>query len=424
MTAAASPHATTALVLTGGGARAAYQVGVLQAIAGLRTACGHAHESAPFAIYSGTSAGAINAAALASGADHFDHAVRRIARVWAHFHAAQVYHADSLHVMRRGAHWLTLLSVGWALARWRRVHPHSLLNNAPLAQLLERLVPVQRVPHLIRTGHLSALAVTASSYNSGQHVAFFDAGDAQEPWARSLRKSARGPITHQHLLASSAIPLVFPAASLPIDGHTEYFGDGSMRQTAPLAPAIHLGAERLMVVGTSRAHEPPPPCPAGTQQPYPALAQVAGHALSNIFVDALSSDIEHLQHINEVLALLAPEERARSPLRPLELLVCVPSQRLDEIASRHLCDLPLSIRALLGALGVRPVQSGVSHDGNGRNGGNGNNGALVSYLLFERAYTRELMALGRSDTLARRGEICAFFGWHDRGDPVRLACYA
>ena len=407
--------ATTALVLTGGGARAAYQVGVLQAIAGLRAACGQGHAAAPFGIFSGTSAGAINAAALASGADHFDHAVRRIARVWAHFHAQQVYHADSLHVMRRGAHWLTLLSLGWALARWRHVHPHSLLDNAPLAQLLQRLVPVQRVPQLIRTGHLRALAVTASSYNSGQHVAFIDAGDAQAPWSRSLRKSARGPLTHQHLLASSAIPLVFPAAPLPIDGHTEYFGDGSMRQTAPLAPAIHLGAERLLVVGTSRAHEPPAPRPAGTRQPYPALAQVAGHALSNIFLDALSADIEHLQHINQLLALLTPEERARSPLRPLQLLVFVPSQSLDDIAARHLCDLPRSMRALLGALGVKASPTGQ---------GNGGNGALVSYLLFERGYTRELMALGRSDALARRSELCAFFGWRDAGNPLRLTCYA
>ncbi len=410
-TPAASPHAATALVLTGGGARAAYQVGVLQAIAAVRAACGERRGPAPFAILTGTSAGAINAAALASGADRFDHTVRRIARVWASFHAGQVYHADWLNVMRQGARWLTLLSLGWALTRWRRTHPHSLLNNAPLAQLLTQLVPLQRVPHLIRAGHLRALAVTASSYNSGQHVAFFDAGDAQRPWAHSLRKSARGPITHTHLLASSAIPLVFPAAPLSIDGHMEYFGDGSMRQTAPLAPAIHLGAQRLMVVGTSRSYEPPPPCAVGTQQPYPPLAVVAGHALSNIFLDALATDIEHVGHINRILTLLTPEERSRSPLRPLELLVLVPSQSLDEVAARHVCDLPRTIRALLSALGVQA------------DGRDGSDGALASYLLFERGYTRALMALGRSDTLARRSEICAFFGWHDRGNPVRLPCY-
>ncbi|MBS0506779.1 MAG: patatin-like phospholipase family protein [Proteobacteria bacterium] len=409
------PHARpadtdTALVLTGGGARAAYQVGVLQAIAALRAACGQAQGPAPFAILTGTSAGAINAAALACGADHFDHAVRRIARVWAHFHVQQVYHADSLRVMQRGAHWLTLLSLGWALARWRRVHPHSLLDNAPLAQLLEKLVPLQRVPHLIRAGHLRALAVTASSYNSGLHVAFFDAGDAQAPWVHSLRKSARGPITQAHLLASSAIPLVFPATPLPIDGHIEFFGDGSMRETSPLAPAIHLGARRLLVVGTSGAHEATAALPPGTQQPYPSLATVAGHALSNIFLDALAVDINHIQHINRALSLMTPEQRDRSPMHPLELLVFAPSRSLDDEAARHVGELPRSMRVLLSTLGVQANRPG--------------DGALASYLMFERGYTRRLMALGRSDAQARRAELCAFFGWRDTGNALRLACYA
>lgn len=405
--ATAPSQATTALVLTGGGARAAYQVGVLQAIVALRAACGERHGAPPFSILTGTSAGAINAAALACGADRFDHAVHRIARVWANFHAEHIYHADSLNVMKRGAHWLTVLSMGWAFTRWRRLHPHSLLDNAPLGRLLETLVPLQRVPQLIRAGHLRALAVTASSYTSGQHVAFFDAGDAQQPWAHSLRKSARGPITHDHLLASSAIPLLFPAAPLTIDGHTEHFGDGSMRQTAPLAPAIHLGAQRLLVVGTSRTYEPPPAMTPGAVQEYPALALVAGHALSNIFLDALSADIEHVEHINKVLSLLTPEERNRSTLRPLDLLVLAPSRSLDEEAARHVGDLPLAIRTLLGALGVQTETPDAA------------NGALASYLLFERSYTRALMDMGRSDTLARRSGICAFFGWHDSGNPVR-----
>ena len=399
--------AHTGLVLMGGGARAAYQVGVLQAIADLRLACGERRGPGPFGILTGTSAGAINAAALACGADQFDRTVRRLARVWTQFHARQVYRADSLSVMRSGARWLTLLSLGWAFTRWSRMRPHSLLDNAPLAQLLDQLVPLARVPRLIRAGHLRALAVTASSYSSGQHVAFFDAGDAQEPWVRSLRKSARGPITRNHLLASSAIPFMFPAAPLAIDGHTEYFGDGSMRQTAPLAPAIHLGARRLLVVGTSRTYEPPRPCMAGTQQPYPALAQVAGHTLSNIFLDALSVDIERAQRINQTLALIPPEARSHSPLRPLELLVFAPSRNLDEMAARHVCDLPGTIRTLLSALGVRADRPDAG------------TGALASYLLFERGYTRELMALGHGDALARRSEICAFFGWQDHGNPVR-----
>lgn len=220
------------LVLTGGGARAAYQVGVLEAISDLRMACGAGREPNPFPIITGTSAGAINAAALACGADQFDRAVRRIARVWRNFHAQQVYRADSLSVMRSGAGWLTLMSLGWLLARWRRMRPRSLLDNTPLTGLLTQLVPLVRLPRLIRQGHLQALAITASSYSSGEHVTFFEAAQSQQPWVRSQRKATRDRITHDHLLASSAIPFVFPATALGIDGHTEYFGDGSMRQSA------------------------------------------------------------------------------------------------------------------------------------------------------------------------------------------------
>ena len=219
----------TGLLLTGGGARAAYQVGVLEAIADLRNACGAGHEPNPFPIITGTSAGAINAAALACGADHFDRAVRRIARVWRQFHAHQVYGADSLSVMRSGARWLTLVSMGWALARWRRMRPRSLLDNTPLEKLLVKMVPLVRLPRLIRKGHLTALAVTASSYSSGEHVTFFEAATPVKPWVRSQRKAASDRITHEHLLASSAIPFIFPAKGIEVDGHTEYFGDGSMR---------------------------------------------------------------------------------------------------------------------------------------------------------------------------------------------------
>ncbi|KAB2896287.1 MAG: patatin-like phospholipase family protein, partial [Burkholderiaceae bacterium] len=379
-------------------------VGVLEAIAQLRRLCGQARGPNPFPIIAGTSAGAINGAALACGADHFERAVRRIARAWSHAHAGQIYRADSLGVMQSGARWLTLLSLGWALARWQRTRPHSLLNNAPLEQLLCRLVPLVRLPMLIRQGHLRALAITASSYSSGEHVTFFEAGTSVPIWTRSQRKAARDRITPEHLLASSAIPFIFPAQAVDIEGHTEYFGDGSMRQSAPLAPAIHLGAERILVVGAGRMHEPADEAPPTAT--YPTLAQIAGHALSNIFLDALSVDVERAQRINQTLSLIPPDVRARSSLRPVELLVIAPSQRLDAVAARHVTDLPVTVRTLLGALGVTSNAQDVR------------GAALASYLLFEQGYTRELMALGRADALARRADVCRFFGWDDPGTPL------
>jgi NTE family protein len=395
------------LLLTGGGARAAYQVGVLEAIADLRQACGAGDEPNPFPIITGTSAGAINAAALACGADNFDRAVRRIARVWRDFHAQQVYRADSLSVLRSGARWLSLLSLGWALARWRRMRPRSLLDNSPLEKLLVRLVPLVRLPRLLKKGHLTALAVTASSYSSGEHVTFFETNAPLQPWVRSQRKAARDRITHEHLLASSAIPFVFPAKPISMGDHMEYFGDGSMRQSAPIAPAIHLGAERILVVGAGRMHEPKGDASANPTPTYPSLAQIAGHALSNIFLDALSVDVERVQRVNQTLSLIPPEVRAKSALRPIELLVIAPSQRLDAVAARHVGNLPTPVRAMLGALGVTSNMADVR------------GAALASYLLFESGYTRELMALGRDDTLAMRTEVCQFFGWTDTGAEVQ-----
>ena len=247
----------TGLILSGGGARAAYQVGVLEAIADIRKACGALHQPNPFPIITGTSAGAINASALACGADDFDASVRRIVEVWKNIHAEQVYRADSLSMLRSGATLMTLLSLGWLIAKWRHMKPRSLLNNAPALDLLKRIAPLERLPELIRQGHLQALAVTASSYTSGEHITFFDGEPRLLPWVRSRRRSVRDGITYEHLLASSAIPFVFPAMALQIDGNSEYFGDGSMRQSAPGAkslcrpssPASSTGCRSRSVMG-------------------------------------------------------------------------------------------------------------------------------------------------------------------------------
>jgi NTE family protein len=389
----------TALVLSGGGARAAYQVGVLLALSGLhRVALGkRSIRHNPFGVICGTSAGAINALALASQADRFAAAVEQIAQIWRGFSAAQVYRADSLGVIRTGAQWLTMLSVGWVIARWRRARPRSLLDNSPLADLLLRLVDVDRLPQMLAQGHLHAASVTASSYTTGEHVTFYDSAADITPWQRSQRIAVRGPLDHTHLLASSAIPFVFPAASLLVQGQRGWFGDGSMRQTAPLSAAVHLGAQRLFIVGVGRLHEP-----AGRvieAGPYPTLAQIAGHAMSSIFLDALAVDIERLQRINRTLGLLSPQARAESELRPVQALVISPSQRLDDIAARHIGALPAPVRALLRGVGV------------GGQGEQARGAALASYLLFEAPFTQELMALGQADTLARRDEVLAFFGW-------------
>ena len=402
MSTAAQPIKVTGLVLTGGGARAAYQVGVLRAVAQIRRDC-DAPSANPFPVIAGTSAGAINAAALACRSDDFDAATAELCEVWENFHAEQVYRADSLGVIRTGARWLTMLSLGWVLARWRRMRPRSLLDNTPLAGLLERLVSVERLALMMKQGHLQALAVTASSYGSGLHVTFYEANRDIVPWTRSQRLAVRDTITVQHLLASSAIPFVFPAVSLAVEGASEYFGDGSMRQAAPISPAVHLGAERIFVVGAGRMHEPPGHR-AGSGE-YPNLAQIAGHALSSIFLDALAVDVERLQRINSTLALLPPSARAATNLRPIEVLVIAPSQRLDDIAAKHLHSLPPAVRALLGAMGV----SGRGHDAKGA--------ALASYLLFEAPYTRELLALGLADTMARRDDVVGFFGWERREAP-------
>jgi NTE family protein len=389
----------TALVLSGGGARAAYQVGVLRALARTRReALGPmARLRNPFGVICGTSAGAINAAALAANADRFEASVEVLAKVWQNFRTEQVYRSDSLGVIRTGAQWLTMVSVGWVIARWRRARPRSLLDNSPLAELLQQMVPLERLPMMFEQQHLQALAVTASSYTTGEHYTFFDAARPVQPWQRSQRVAVQSRLTQAHLLASSAIPFVFPATPLQVQGEPGWFGDGSMRQTAPLSPAVHLGAQRLLIIGAGRMQEPTGRTVASHD--YPNLAQIAGHAMASIFLDALAVDIERMRRINRTLALLPDSALADTQLRPLEALVISPSQRLDDIASRHLLALPAPVRALLRGVGV------------GGQGVQARGTALASYLLFEAPFTQELMALGEADTLARKDEVLRFFGW-------------
>ncbi|MFG6466814.1 patatin-like phospholipase family protein [Roseateles sp. BYS87W] len=398
----------TGLILTGGGARAAYQVGVLAAIAQLRRDAGV--QGNPFPVISGTSAGAINASALACHADDFDGAVDGLLHLWQGLHVDHIYRADAFEAVKSGARWLSMLSLGWALARWTRSRPRSLLDNDPLRSLLSRYLNMERIDAMLSDGHLRALALTGSSYTSGQHVTFFQTHHHVVPWLREQRMAVQARLTLSHLMASSAIPFIFPAELLDLEGMTEWFGDGSMRQSAPISPAVHLGSERVLVIGAGRMKEPEGRR-TGATDVHPSMAQIAGHALSNIFLDALAVDVERLRRINRTLALLPPEARASTALRPIDLLVIAPSRRLDDLASEHQSSLPQSVRAMLRAFGV-------SGQGKAMSGS-----ALVSYLLFEPSFIGELIHLGMSDTLAKRAEVQRFFGWPARApqmDPALL----
>lgn len=381
----------TGLILTGGGARAAYQVGVLQAVSSILTEAGWAPERNPFDIICGTSAGAINATALACRADNFGESIQRLLQVWEHFEVEQVYRADSLGVFRSGAKWLSLLSFGWLLRKWHAHPPNSLLDNTPLVTLLHRLLDLPRLDKALANGALHALAVTASSYTAGHHITFYQTAADIPPWRRMQRFALQDQIGIEHLLASSAIPLIFPATPIYCDGRREYFGDGSMRQLAPISPAIHLGADRVFVVGAGRLVEPESDQTELAR--YPSLAQIAGHAMSSIFLDSLAVDIERLNRINLTLSVLTEEQKTRTSLRPVEMLMIDPSQRLDEIASRHIGSLPGPVRMLLSGIGATETRGA----------------ALASYLLFEASYTCELIQLGQDDTFARRADVLAFF---------------
>ncbi|HWH48441.1 MAG TPA: patatin-like phospholipase family protein [Burkholderiales bacterium] len=370
------------LILTGGGARAAYQVGFLRAVSHMLPR-GAAN---PFQIICGTSAGAVNAAVMAAGATEFQRTVRRLMLVWKYFHAHQVYRSDVPSVISTGIKWLAAMLLGGL----GRNNPTSLLDNAPLAQLLRRHLDFAGIRNSIESGALYALSVTTSGYTSGQSVSFFQGVPGLAGWQRARRIGVPEMIDIDHLMASSALPFLFPAVPL----RREFFGDGSMRQIAPISPALHLGADRVIVIGVGRQSG------SATERvktiAYPSLAQIAGHALNSIFLDSLEVDVERLQRINRTIRLISPEDRSRHDvqLREVDVLVIAPSEEIDRIAARHTRELPRAIRFLLRGLGAT------------RTGG----ATLTSYLLFEPAYCRALIALGYKDTMAKREEVLRFIG--------------
>ena len=368
----------TGLILSGGGARAAYQAGVLKAV---RDILGRPARN-PFPILAGTSAGAINAACLAAGADDFTGAVARLLAFWERMRCHHIYRTDAWSIMKSGARWLT------ATMLMSRRNPISLLDNSPLRDLLEKNVATEKIQANLDAGALYAVCVTASGYTSGQSVSFFQGGSGLEGWERNQRIGAAVSLKVEHLLASAALPFIFPAVKL----HREYFGDGSMRQIAPVSPALHLGADRVLIVGSGRQSVDQPRARSNV---YPSLAQIAGHALNSIFLDSLMVDIERLERINRTVSLIPRERMSETTvqLRPVRVLFISPSQPIERIAARFIHELPATVRFILRPTGAL-----------NRSGSN-----LASYLLFEESFCRALIDLGYQDTVAREAEVKAFF---------------
>ena len=364
-----------ALVLSGGGARAAYQVGVLRAVANLLP-----HQSTnPFHIITGASAGALNAASIASNAQRLRTGVRALEYVWKNISSEQVYKLDSNGVLGNASNWILSF-----LKNRKRDTPTSLLNNEPLEILLTKVIKFDRVQRAINAGHLEALAVTASGYTSGESVSFYQGIETLRNWEHPHRVGIRTELTIAHLMASTAIPTLFPAVKI----NREYFGDGAIRQLAPLSPAIQLGADRIFAVGVSSKSQRPA---KGAQPRHPSLTQILSHILNSAFVDTLTNDIEILQRYNKMVPLIPPEmaEKDRAlRLRPIHLLEIVPSENLNNIASEYFEDLPRALK-----LFIRDAGSST----------------IPSLLMFEKSYTSRLVDLGYNDALEKESEILQFF---------------
>ncbi|MFM8880619.1 MAG: patatin-like phospholipase family protein [Betaproteobacteria bacterium] len=383
------------LLLTGGGARAAYQVGVLVAIAHALRKRGEGQDLSghPFKILCGTSAGALNIATLASHPEGFLPAVLHLERIWSSFRAEQVFVADNIGLASSTGKWLSALTLGWLSGHT----PKALLDTSPLRRLLSRELDLSQIDRHLEARDLHAVAVTASSYSSGEHLTFYSAPKALEPWQRAKRKAIRSLMTIEHLLASSAIPVLFPPVALQVEGQTQWFGDGAMRQVAPISPAIHLGAKAILAIGTRSTEQDVATAEHATQtQTQPSLAQIGGHALAGLFLDSLSSDAEQLARTNEVIRLLDPQARTKSGLREVALLRINPSEALEPIALSFRLHLPWMLRKLFGRVGATEARGAV----------------LLSYLLFEQGFTNALIELGKRDAHAMMDTILAFIDRH------------
>jgi NTE family protein len=374
------------LILTGGGARVAYQVGVLKAIAEFLPR--HAHN--PFPIICGTSSGSLNAVTLAVNALSFRKSVQYLLNIWKNSHVDHVYRTDLISVLKNSSRWLAglvLSSLGI-----NKLNHVSLLDNAPMVTMLEATLPYEKIQENIDAGHLDALSITASGYSSGCSVTFYQGIKNILPWNRAHRLGIPTKIEPKHLLASSAIPFIFPAVLI----NREYFGDGSMRQIAPISSALHLGATRVLIIGLGHSEEEQPN--RSNQCDYPSLAQIAGHVMDSIFLDSLEVDLERVQRINHSIGMLAEDVQEQINWRHVDVLVIKPSQAIEQIAQRYAMYLPWTIRFLLRGIGAMR-----------RSGAN-----LMSYLLFEKNFCRAMIELGYQDALKQKQEILAFINKHEK----------
>ncbi|UTH74409.1 patatin-like phospholipase family protein [Chromobacterium sp. IIBBL 290-4] len=368
------------LVLSGGGARAAYQVGVLLGIARLLPD----PQRNPFPIICGTSAGAINAVALASGAGNYQLAVATLAKVWKQLHIPDIYDASTAYFVKTFLHFgVSLLSAGHA---WP--NPQSFLDNAPLRATLSQTMQFGAIASAIDGGYLEALALTASCYTTGMSVTFFQGQEELEEWTRYQRLGLREQIGLDHVMATSAIPLIFPSVRIG----EKFYCDGAVRQLSPLSPALHLGAEKLFVVGL--ASQRPDTIERRNIGAYPMPAQIFGHLLNSVFIDSMAVDMERLTRINHTVSLLQSNEAlaCQTRLKKVEIFQLNPSRSLEGIVYRHTRLFPPILRFIMKGAGATR-QRGT---------------ALATYLLFEPDYCRELIALGYRDALHHREEIRQF----------------
>ena len=362
-------------MLPGGGARGAYQVGVLKAIMQMLP-----EEAKPFPIVTGTSAGAINAVVMASYAKDMRYGVARLEKFWTMIHCKDVYRTDASMIFR------TMFRVfGAALfGRFGVSAPKSLLDNKPLYELLSREMHLPQIQEAIDEGILDGVAVTASSYATASASSFFQANKGVLPWHRTRRFGVEHEISVDHVMASAALPFLFPAQQIG----NEYYGDGGLRMTAPLSPAIHLGADKILVIGTRDESPIPAPLKLGD---YPSMGELGGYMLDTIFMDTLMADLSRLKRINRTLSLIPKKEHEQTHLKKVETLIIKPSIDVRAVTEQHANAIPRPVRTLLKVIG-----------------GWGKDWRMPSYLLFEPSYTKALIDLGYQDAKNQKEELLAF----------------